>query len=168
MPDDYSQTVRTAAKRIKTGGAKIRLNANRIKAIAGHLDGHVKTGSPGPVNEHMPPGLGTYDGKPVALWIIPHLKYARNHGWNGSVSSGYRSKKEQIAACIHVCGNPNGCPGTCAKPGTSNHERKTWPGGAVDVTDYANFGRIVKGSPHSGRLINDLPDDPVHFSQTGH
>lgn len=112
--------------------------------------------------------LRTYDGKPVAGWIVPHLKYARSHGWKGVVTSGYRSDEEQKTACEHVCGNPAGCPGTCAAPGSSNHRGKVWPLGAVDVSDNVNFGRIVADSPHPGRLINDLPADRVHFSQTGH
>lgn len=112
-------------------------------------------------------GVSMYDGHQVANWIIPHLRYARDHGWQGQVTSGFRDPEQQRQACIHVCGNPNGCPGRCAPPGTSNHQGKRWPKGAVDVTDYEAFGRIVAHSPHPGRLINNLPEDRVHFSQSG-
>jgi hypothetical protein len=36
-----------------------------------------------------------FDGKPVAAWIAPALAYARQHGWKGTVNSGFRSFAEQ-------------------------------------------------------------------------
>lgn len=37
--------------------------------------------------------------------------------------SGYRSPEQQRQACIRVCGNPEGCPSRCARPGSSQHQR---------------------------------------------
>ena len=82
------------------------------------------------------------------------------------MNSGYRSAAYQCEVCRNVCGNCGGCPGTCAAPGTSNHGRSDYPGGAVDVSDYYTFAAVQRriGSP----LHNSLgARDPVHFSFTG-
>jgi hypothetical protein len=114
-------------------------------------------------------GLGTtvIDGHPVANWIAAKVICAKQKGWPGHVVSGVRSDAEQQQACIHVCGNPNGCPGTCAKPGNSNHRGVVLPLGAVDVDDPVGFAAYVKDCP-GPKLINDLPNDRGHFSFTGH
>lgn len=121
-----------------------------------------------------PKGTTVIDGKPVAGWIAQQVLAARKHGWSGHVTSGVRSKAEQVLACINVCGNANGCPGTCAKPGTSNHEKTMFPGGAVDITDGAEFDAALKRAKSAGdagrypSIRNALPNDPVHRSLTGH
>lgn len=109
-------------------------------------------------------GLTTFDGHTVAAWIAKWLKKSREHGWNGTVTSGYRTPEYSESLCQNMCGAPS-CPGTCAGR-SSNHSGKDYPAGAVDVTDYNNFERIQFeiGSP----LRNDLPYDPVHFSTNGH
>lgn len=112
-------------------------------------------------------GTQEFDGEQVAAWIVPWLKKIRATGlWSGKVTSGYRTVAQQRQACIGVCGNPNGCEGTCAPPGESNHQRKRYPGGAVDVSDPAGFAAGARrvGAP----LKNALgADDPVHFSKSG-
>lgn len=119
-------------------------------------------------------GTTTIDGHPVANWIATQVLAARKYGWPGQVTSGVRTKAEQTLACINVCGNPNGCPGTCARPGTSNHEGTVFPKGAVDVTDGAEFDaalRRAKAARDAGpypAIRNALPNDPVHRSLTGH
>lgn len=110
-------------------------------------------------------GTATFEGVTVAKWILPHLQYARAHGWQGKVTSGYRDPQYSRQLCLDMCGAPS-CPGTCAGT-SSNHGGKRWPRGAVDVSDQDNFGRIVAHSPHFGRLINRLPKDRVHYSQSG-
>lgn len=110
----------------------------------------------------------TIDGVLVAGWIAEIVAWAKLNGWNGTVTSGIRSDSQQRQACIHVCGNPNGCPGRCAKPGQSNHRGSVFPLGAVDVTDPAGFARVLRGYPGGPPIKNDLPNDLVHFSRSGH
>lgn len=99
--------------------------------------------------------LGTFEGKKVAAWIVPLLKYARERGWKGTVTSGYRSYDEQKR--IYDSGvRP------AAKPGQSNHERTGFLQGAIDVTDAAELDRILRRK-HS-RLKFAGAKDPVHFS----
>lgn len=117
----------------------------------------------GPAQGGSISGVGTYDGKPVAKWIIPWLEKSRAAGWAGHVTSGYRTPEYSESLCMEMCGAPS-CPGTCAGR-SSNHSGTTYPHGAVDVTDETNFGRIQRqiGSP----LRNALPSDRVHFSVSG-
>ena len=42
------------------------------------------------------------------------------------------------------------------------------PAGAIDVTHYEEFGRLMQSCPYEPRIFNDLPADRVHFSATGH
>lgn len=110
-------------------------------------------------------GVATYNGKQVAAWMVPWLKKAEQAGWDGCLSSGYRTPQYSESLCQDMCGAPS-CPGTCAGT-SSNHSGKNYPAGAIDVCNPANFeaaGAKVKGFP----LKNDLPADPVHFSFTGH
>lgn len=121
-------------------------------------------------------GLSTFDGKQVAAWmvgkargpdgkIVNWLLRSRNAGWTGTVVSGYRSPEYSESLCRAMCGAPT-CSGRCAGRG-SNHSQTGPPNwGAIDVSDYTNFGRIQSriGSP----LHNSLGSaDPVHFSYTG-
>jgi hypothetical protein len=104
-------------------------------------------------------GTGMFDGHPVALWIIPILKYARAHGWRGAVTSGYRSTAEQARICATGV-KP------CAAPGTSNHQKVAFPGGAVDVerNSAAQLSVILGNSPYRLALVWAGAKDPVHFS----
>lgn len=110
-------------------------------------------------------GVGAFDGKPVALWFIPHLQWARSHGWRGGLSSGWRDPVYSEKLCIRICGRPS-CPGRCAGR-TSNHVGSDKPKGAIDVSDYARFGTLMRSCPHQPKIYNALPNDPVHFSSTG-
>lgn len=110
-------------------------------------------------------GVGVFDGKQVANWIVPWLEKSRKAGWKGTVTSGYRDPAYSQQLCYAMCGAPS-CPGRCAGT-SSNHVGSKDGEGAVDVTDYTRFARIQKqiGSP----LKNALgPADPVHFSRSGH
>lgn len=107
-------------------------------------------------------GLGTFDGKQVAGWIIPVLTWARRNGWSGNVTSGYRSAADQARVCATGV-KP------CAAPGTSNHQKKRWPGGAVDVTDWETLRTLVPRYPGPGPTLKWFgAGDPVHFSGNGH
>lgn len=103
------------------------------------------------------PGITPFDGKPVANWIAPILKWATQHGWGGTVSSGYRSYSQQLAIY-------NSGVRPAAKPGTSNHEMTGFPGGAVDVTEAQQLSDILAKSPYAGKLVWAGSKDPVHFS----
>lgn len=118
-------------------------------------------------------GTTIIDGKPVANWIAQEVLWARHTGgWTGQITSGVRTVEEQRQACIHVCGNPNGCPGRCAHPGDSNHQGIAYPEGAIDVGSAAqavSLVRVLRGYPGGSRLkCCALPADLVHLSATGH
>ena len=116
------------------------------------------------------PGVTYYDGKPVAKWMVPYLQYARSHGWQGHVNSGWRSPAYSESLCYQMCGAPT-CAGKCAGR-SSNHAGSNpppyRPSGALDVSDYTRFGYLMKQYPHTPRIYNALGSrDPVHFSVTG-
>lgn len=100
--------------------------------------------------------------KPIASWIAPVLDWASQHGWSGSVTSGYRSYAEQASI------NKQGL--YSAPAGKSNHESATYPGGAVDVTDPAQLIQVLKGYTGPQKLVGGVLGsvDPEHFSATGH
>jgi hypothetical protein len=105
----------------------------------------------------LPRGVARFEGAPVAAWIAPILAYARQQGWRGAVTSGFRSYADQKR--IYDSGvRP------AAKPGTSNHEGDVFPRGAVDVSDAQTLARIIARSPYRGRLVWAGTKDPVHFS----
>lgn len=121
-------------------------------------------------------GLATFDGKTVAAWFVGKstgpdgkqvnwLQRIRDHGWTGTVVSGYRTPEYSEHLCYVICGAPT-CPGRCAGRSTNHaqHGPPSW--GAIDVSDYYTFARIAKevGAP----FHNGLPStDPVHFSFPG-
>lgn len=105
----------------------------------------------------LPKGLSQFGDKKVAAWIDPILKYAQQHGWKGSVQSGYRSKAEQERIY-------NSGVRPAAVPGTSNHEGDEFPRGAVDVSEAQRLSEIIKHSPYAGTLVWAGSKDPVHFS----
>lgn len=118
---------------------------------------------------HEPPkppasGVGVFDGKQVAAWMIPWLQRSRAAGWRGVLVSGWRDPAYSEQLCYQMCGQPT-CPGRCAGR-NSNHSGSVYPAGAVDVSDYYNFKAIQFRiqSP----LRNYLGSaDPVHFSVSG-
>jgi hypothetical protein len=113
-----------------------------------------------------PPGVTTFDGRQVASWMKPYLDFARKNGWKGTLASGFRDPVHSEEICKRMCGHPT-CPGRCAGR-TSNHSGSAKPKGAVDVSDFARFGQLMQRCPLTPRIHNALPQDPVHFSATGH
>jgi TP901 family phage tail tape measure protein len=108
-------------------------------------------------------------GKPIANWIIPVLEWASKNGWHGTVTSGFRSYKEQEYLYTHA--GEDGISTIVAKPGTSNHEKSAYPGGAVDVdggTD-AQLISLLRGYHGLDTLMGGYlgPADPYHFSHDG-
>jgi hypothetical protein len=113
-------------------------------------------------------GVGTFDGKPVANWFIPYLTWARQNGWQGRLNSGYRTPEYSEQLCYRICQPPApSCPGRCAGR-SSSHSQDVKPKGAIDVSDEARFGELMARCPFSPRICNDLPNDRIHFSVTGH
>lgn len=110
-------------------------------------------------------GVGTFDGKSVARWMIPHLQWARDAGWAGWLVSGWRDPAYSEHLCRVMCGAPS-CPGKCAGR-ASNHVGDDSPRGAIDVAHYVEFGQLMQRCPHRPRIFNALPIDPVHFSASG-
>lgn len=102
-------------------------------------------------------GVADFEGHKVAAWIKPALEYARQHGWTGQVTSGFRSYADQQRIY-------NSGVRPAAKPGTSNHEFTTYPGGAVDVSAAQQLAKILARSPYAGKLVYAGAKDPVHFS----
>jgi len=111
-------------------------------------------------------GVATFDGRPVAKWMLPYLEFARQNGWKGTLNSGFRDPAHSEGICFQKCGKPT-CPGICAGR-TSNHSGKTKPKGAVDVSDFGRFAQLMQRCTLQPRIFNELSSDPVHFSATGH
>lgn len=96
----------------------------------------------------------------AAYWLFE----SRKAGWTGVLVSGYRTPEYSESLCYNMCGAPS-CPGMCAGK-SSNHARTTYPGPAVDVSEYTQF-ESIQYQIHSP-LKNTLDyRDPVHFSQAG-
>lgn len=111
-------------------------------------------------------GVGRFDGVPVALWMVPYLEWARANGWRGRLVSGWRDPQYSRSLCMRMCGAPS-CPGRCAGT-SSNHVGSRSPNGAIDVSDYQTFGRLMTRCPLRPQLVNRLgARDPVHFSVSG-
>ncbi len=100
--------------------------------------------------------------KQIAGWIAPILDWASQHGWSGSVTSGYRDYQQQAAI--------NASGAFSAPAGKSNHETTQYPGGAVDVTDPSQLIEVLKGYAGPYKLVGGVlgAADPEHFSATGH
>jgi peptidoglycan hydrolase-like protein with peptidoglycan-binding domain len=110
-------------------------------------------------------GVAMFDNKPVAAWLKPYLDWARAHGWQGQLNSGYRTPEYSEHLCYEMCGAPR-CSGKCAGR-SSHHSMRVKPGGSIDVTDYVKFGELMRQCPYSPRIFNNLPNDRVHYSNTG-
>jgi hypothetical protein len=119
------------------------------------------------LNTVVRPGVVKFDNKPVAAWIAPYLLWARQNGWKGTLTSGWRDPVYSESLCLKMCGQPT-CAGRCAGR-TSNHAGSNKPAGAIDVSDYVTFGHLMTRCPYTPRLQNQLgARDPVHFSASGH
>jgi TP901 family phage tail tape measure protein len=124
------------------------------------------SGGGGSTNASGIAGTSLFDSYPVAKWIVPILDWARTHGWAGTVTSGYRTKAQQLSAAAHY-GLEHYGPGG---PLGSNHLKTVYPGGAVDVTAAAQLAAVLRGYPGRPNLVWGGPvmGDWVHFSATGH
>jgi len=80
------------------------------------------------------------------------------------VVESYRSCRQQALACVQICGSRRGCPGACAPPGLSWHQRAA----AIDVTQtMLDTPGVIQALEEAG-WCQSLPDtDPGHFSWDG-
>jgi len=115
----------------------------------------------------LKPGVGSFDGKPVAKVAIPQLKFARANGWRGSLNSGWRDPVYSERLCLNMCGSKS-CPGKCAGR-SSNHVGNSPARYAKDVSDYVKYGQLMARSDcPKPRVFNALgAQDPVHYSPSG-
>jgi hypothetical protein len=148
------EAARLRAGRLKWKALRYRFK-KKVEWLENNKDSEPSTAS----------GVGTFQGKQVANWIIPWLVKSQQAGWRGYVVSGYRSPSYSTSLCYAMCGAPS-CPGRCAGA-NSNHSGSSYPGGAVDVTDYYNFASIQRriGSPLRNLIGSS---DLVHFSASGY
>jgi peptidoglycan hydrolase-like protein with peptidoglycan-binding domain len=111
-------------------------------------------------------GVDSFDGEPVAAWMKPYLVWARENGWSGTLTSGWRDPAHSERLCYDICGAPR-CPGRCAGR-SSNHSGSVKPAGSIDVSNPAQFGELMRKCPYEPKLINRLgARDPWHFSVSG-
>jgi hypothetical protein len=91
-------------------------------------------------------------------------KAERLAGRTIGVVQSYRSCAAQRLACLRVCGDSAGCPGTCAEPGTSYHQR----GEAIDVTSTSlHAPGVIRALRKAGWCQSVPKSDPGHFSYDG-
>lgn len=164
---DYSPLVRATAKRARSSAGYVARMASLVAGITSPTIDLTLPPEPTVTGSHHPSGLVMYRGVRMAAWIAQVAHWADGHGYNGGYLSGYRSNADQARICQQKCGNPNGCPGTCAKPGTSNHHGIDYPAGALDVTDPDSFERVLRRYPGGPPLRRSLPNDRNHFSHAG-
>ena len=85
--------------------------------------------------------------KPIAGWIAPVLQWASEHGWTGTVTSGYRSYSEQ--ASINASG-------AYSAPAGSHRPEHPYSGGAVDVTNPGQLIQVLKGYAGPYKLVGGV------------
>jgi hypothetical protein len=119
---------------------------------------------PGDTCASAPP-LRTFDGvtlQPAAMKAYRHAQRL-THG-RISVVQSYRSCGQQAEACRNICGNANGCPGTCASPGASYHQL----GAAIDITQGSlDTPGVIRALERTGWCESEPKTDPGHFSFAG-
>ena len=145
-------------------GAAPSTGATPATSFAGALaSAQGTTASPGTVDPGAVVAQASWNPqqKPIAGWIVPALDWASQHGWTGTVTSGYRSYSQQAAI--------NASGAFSAPAGKSNHESTQYPGGAVDVTNPAQLMQVLKGYTGPYQLVGGVLGvaDPEHFSATG-
>lgn len=80
------------------------------------------------------------------------------------VIESFRSCRQQARACQRICGNRMGCPGTCAAPGLSWHQR----GLAIDISEESlQDPGVVEALERTGWCQSVPQNDPGHLSFDG-
>ena len=111
------------------------------------------------------PPLRTVDGVTLQPLAMTAFRQAQAEaGVHIDVVQSYRSCAQQRVACRGICGDPNGCAGTCAPPGKSWHQL----GAAVDITQASLDDERVRQALEDHGWCQSVPDtDPGHFSYGG-
>jgi hypothetical protein len=111
------------------------------------------------------PPLVTFNGVTLQPLAMSAYRAAnRLAGRQIEVVQSYRTCAAQARACERVCGNPNGCPDLCAKPGTSYHQL----GAAIDVSQAMLDDADVVRALGQAAWCQPLPaSDPGHWSFDG-
>jgi len=95
-----------------------------------------------------------------AICADKFMQQLRQSSPRACIRSAYRSKEEQAAACMSICGRLS-CPGRCAPPGHSYHQY----GLAIDVDGVANNVQSWQIAAQNG-LVNPVGlhhSDPNHY-----
>jgi hypothetical protein len=111
------------------------------------------------------PPLRTVDGVTLQPLAMTAFRKAQTEaGVHIDVVQSYRSCAQQRVACKGICGDPNGCAGTCAPPGKSWHQL----GAAVDITQASLDDERIRSALEDNGWCQSVPDtDPGHFSYGG-
>jgi len=128
--------------------------------------GIVSASREGPLPSCISPSeLETFSGVTLQSKAMQAFKSAeRIAGRTIGVVQSYRSCTAQALACRRICGDPGGCAGTCAEPGTSSHQR----GEAIDVTTSSLHAPGVIAALQKAGWCQSVPaSDPGHFSYHG-
>lgn len=92
------------------------------------------------------------------------LEAERLAGQEIEVIESFRSCRQQARACKRICGSRKGCPGTCAPPGLSWHQR----GLAIDISqDLLQAPGVLEALEETGWCQSVPQNDPGHFSFDG-
>lgn len=112
-----------------------------------------------------PPTMQTYKGVTLQPEVMKAFKRAETlAGQRIDVVQSYRSCAQQALACQRICSNANGCPGTCASPGSSYHQL----GAAIDIRTGSLRAAGVIAALEKAGWCQALPaTDPGHFSFGG-
>jgi LAS superfamily LD-carboxypeptidase LdcB len=122
-----------------------------------------------------PGGVERFCGRPENLRTVRNVtlvadamdafRRAENSlGVEIDVVESYRSCRRQAAVCEAICGTRRGCPGLCAPPGLSWHQRAL----AIDVTQEMLDTPGVIDALEAAGWCQSLPaSDPGHFSYDG-
>ncbi|MBI2610752.1 hypothetical protein HYW60_02330 [Candidatus Kaiserbacteria bacterium] len=97
-----------------------------------------------------------------AICAAKFLEELRSISPSACINSAYRNSIQQENACRGICGNPGGCPGKCAPPGRSYHQK----GLAIDMANYGNnHQQMWQIAARSG--LHNPPglhrSDPIHI-----
>lgn len=111
-----------------------------------------------------PKGVGTFEGIPMANWVIGALQHARSKGFKGQPTSGFRTQEEQDAIRAR---EPR-----AAK--VSEHTGTHFPHGAVDFGGFSS-GKAIKDAFVAAVADYKYPlvaprgfQDDGHASGSGH
>jgi hypothetical protein len=111
------------------------------------------------------PPLRAFDGVKLQPAAMKAFRRAERQAHGAiTVVQSYRSCGQQAEACRNICGDPTGCPGRCASPGTSYHQL----GAAIDITQGSlDTPGVIGALERAGWCESEPNSDPGHFSFDG-